>query len=678
MAELLEVIAHGVTAILATWLGLLVLTRAGRAIGSRIFSLVCFLLVTWCVAIIVQRFGTNASVFPAVNVAEDAAAFFLVPATAHIAFVIALEGRRSTLGTTVLVLGYALAGIASIQAAVDPSHPIAFAEPYFAPLGIPGPIVAWAFAAARAAVWATGIGFLIVGLREAGPDRTRRRQLTVAVATVTLGVLGGMLRILPEEIGGPRWLGVSVIAISTVAAAYAVLSQHIFVAAEVAERAVRWSALAGLGVVAYVAVLVGLEGATSELLGIDLPIVTALALVVTLALFDPVSERVRQMIAGNEAEAARVRLVQAIGGDPLLSQDPERSMEPALERVVRTFRLSGAEVVSDGRTYARVGDVDHDDPRSLRIGFAMGDRAGHTTFGRKRNGLTFTPADRAALEAAVDYLGSSMQLAERQEAQASALAGLRAERHEVESRGAALTESLVDAASPERGLVVHALGSLRAERDGEPLRRWGGEKAGSRQAEGIFAFLLDRGERGAGKDEIIELVWPDVDLDRADVAFHRTMLGLRSMLQPGWRRREGTAAIVFHNDRYRLDAGVIAWSDVAEFERLLAEARGATPVAGIQALEQGRRLYRGDYLDDCPFYGDSADVEDRRVALRRRYVDLLVELGERHAERGDRPAAAECFRDAQAHADDELPHVVEALAKLMLPRGVEPASSRTT
>ena len=42
------------------------------------------------------------------------------------------------------------------------------------------------------------------------------------------------------------------------------------------------------------------------------------------------------------------------------------------------------------------------------------------------------------------------------------------------------------------------------------MRHWGGAKAGTRQAEGVFAFLLDRGERGAAKDEFIELIWPAV------------------------------------------------------------------------------------------------------------------------------------------------------------------------
>lgn len=76
-------------------------------------------------------------------------------------------------------------------------------------------------------------------------------------------------------------------------------------------------------------------------------------------------------------------------------------------------------------------------------------------------------------------------------------------------------------------------------------------------------------------------------------------------------------------------------------------------------LEEARGLYRGEYLDDCPYYGDSADVEDRRGALRGRQVDLLIELGERYTGRGDRPAAAACYRQAQAMTVDDLPDVAD-------------------
>ncbi|HET9417277.1 MAG TPA: hypothetical protein VFP30_07025 [Candidatus Limnocylindria bacterium] len=665
MAELLEIAAHGVTAILATWLGLLVVTRASRASGAPIFSTLCLLLVGWSVAIVIQRLTEDRSIIGPVNLVEDASAFLLPPVTTHLAISVAFEARRSSVATAVLAVGYVVAALAILQATLDPAHEIGFSANSFAPFGVSPAVAGWTFASLRLCVWLAGIGFLAGALRGFGIDHVRRRQLQFAIATIALGIVGGTARILPPEIGGPRWFGVTLVAVATVMATYAVVAQHLFVSASVAGRAVRWSLLGGLAVVVYVAGLVLLDRAAADALSIDLPIVTALAVVITIALFEPISDRVQRVMAGTTREIDQARLVQALGGDPLVAQRPEAAVRPALARLMRTFELTGALVAdADGTVLHAVGDVADDDPLAVELPLGEG---GVARFGQKRNGAAFTTTEQEALRLGAAFLGSSLRLAERHATQAAALAELSRESRQVETRGTELRDALADASMPTGQLRVHALGPLRAELDGEPIRRWGGEKAGSRQAEALFAFLLDRGERGASKDEIVELIWPDVDLDRADVAFHRTMLGLRSMLRPGRRGRGMPAAVTFHNDRYRLDPSLVGWSDVAEYERLLGDAGRAPGDGGTRLLEEARALYRGEYLDDCPYYGDSADVEERRGALRSRQVDLLLELGRRHAERGDRPAAAACYREAQALANEDLPEVADALTALGAP-----------
>jgi two-component SAPR family response regulator len=153
------------------------------------------------------------------------------------------------------------------------------------------------------------------------------------------------------------------------------------------------------------------------------------------------------------------------------------------------------------------------------------------------------------------------------------------------------------------------------------------------------------------KDEALELIWPDTDLDRADLAFHRTLGGLRHTLDPDGR--SGRQVIRFYNDRYRLDPALVEWSDVAAFLGRLDEARASGDrIETLRLLEAARSLYRGEYLDDCPFYGDSAMVEDRRSALRGRCVDLLLALGEGYEVTGDRVSAAAAYRDALAMTDD--------------------------
>lgn len=660
----LELAAHGVTAILATWLALLVLTRGRRPPGVWAFASLCLLLVVWSVAIIVQRTGTVDSIHPTLNAIEDAAAFLLPAVTLHIALIVAIEGRRPAGATVLLVAAYALAVLTGVQAVLDPAHPIVVNGPSWSPFGIPGPLVGWAFIALRAVIWGAAIAYLVAALRRAGDDRARQQQLKVALSTMAVGVLGAMVRILPEQLSGPAFIGVSIIAVAMVMAGYTVLAQHLFLAADVTVRAVRWSVLAGLAVVGYVALLIGLDSAVRASFGIDFPIVIALGVVVTIALLDPVTAWIRDARGGGSEGS---RLLRALGAAGIVAQRPDAAVEPVLARLARTYDLTGARVTDgDGAVRTVVGDLVVDDPLNANLELAAtGTSLGSVTFGRKRNGLAFTPDERAALASTAAYLSATLRLAERQRAQASALSELRAEGSAVESRGTALGELLADASTAAPGFRVYALGPLRAERDGEMIRRWGGEKAGSRQAEAVFAILFDRGERGAAKDEILELIWPDVDLDRADVAFHRTMLGLRGMLRPGGRSRGSQAGpVTFHNDRYRLEPSVIDWSDIAEFEAQLDAGATAEPDAALAALETARGLYRGDFLDDCPFYGDSAQVEERRDELRARYIDLLIELAERYAARGDRGAASARLREAGSVALEDEPRIATALARL--------------
>jgi DNA-binding SARP family transcriptional activator len=455
-------------------------------------------------------------------------------------------------------------------------------------------------------------------------------------------------------------------------AAYAVFAQRIFFSADVAARTFRWSVVAGLLITGFVVVVVGLDRGARDLLAVDLPIVTTMVLVATIALFEPVSDRIRRWVSGrsggSEREIAYERLLRALG-DPLLSnQDPTHALEPALARLARAFRLNGA-VLTDtiGAPRAAHGEFDEDSPLALRLPLvADGTVYGEVVFGPKRSGLPYASDEVEVLRLASHYLAGTLRLAETQHTQAAALVSLSGQRRQLADTRSELQAALVGTGARQAtGLYVFALGPMRAERGGEGVRQWGGAKAGTRQAEGMFAFLFDRGERGVAKDEIIELIWPDVDLERADLAFHRTLGGLRTTLEPARPGGDRGTAIVFHNDRYRLDPSLVAWSDVAAFEEAMSAASAASdPDEPLRHLERARSLYRGEYLDDCPFYGDSAYVEERRDLLRGRFVDLLMALGERYEARGDRPAAAACFRQARLVNGEELVPADEALARL--------------
>jgi two-component SAPR family response regulator len=192
---------------------------------------------------------------------------------------------------------------------------------------------------------------------------------------------------------------------------------------------------------------------------------------------------------------------------------------------------------------------------------------------------------------------------------------------------------------------VHAIGTLRVQHGRYPIHAMGGPKAGAHQAMGFFAFLFDQAERGVEKDEVIDLIWPDVPLPVADTAFHRTLLGLRGALRAG-----GLGEAVEHKaGRYFLASGLVSWSDAAEVERLLeASVVSANPQSQAVALEKCRELNRADYMDDCPYYGSSSFVEPRRALLRAVRAAVLDQLAELYEAGGHRALAA--MRRAEVEA----------------------------
>lgn len=186
-----------------------------------------------------------------------------------------------------------------------------------------------------------------------------------------------------------------------------------------------------------------------------------------------------------------------------------------------------------------------------------------------------------------------------------------------------------------------------------PIHAIGGPKAGANQAMGLFAFLFDRAERGVEKDEVAELIWPDTSLTAADAAFHRTLLGLRGAL------RSGTFGdpILHRAGRYVLAPGLVSWSDLMEIELLLERSAQSTePSVQWSALEACRALNRADYMDDCPFFGESAFVEGTRELLRSVRRAVLVQLAELYDDAGHHALAA--MRRAEA-----MPVALESAAR---------------
>jgi len=659
----LEVAAHGLTAVLGIWLGLTVLTRSTSP-PARVFAFLSLALVAWSGSVIVQRLSISATAPQVGHAVEEISAALILPAVAHFSLVIATQGHLPRDRVRVLALAYVLNVLFALPGIADPGAPIAINAPHLDPgPGLGGPL-GWAWIATRLATLSASAWWLLDAWRRTGTDDARQRQLRVTLATVAVGASGGVIRLLSVVVQSDPWIGVSLVTLSMILAASVVFSAGVFFAPEVATRAF-WRSLAlGVGLFALVGALLVGDAASRSLLGLDLPLLTIMALVITIVMYEPVMLWGRARLGGRSPTViARERMLTALGQPTLSPQAADAGVQPALSRVTQALDLAGAVVVrQDGSIAAAEGSAPPASAPAITL-VAEDEVMGELRVGRTLSGAALSAGDVELLRMSAAYVAAALRTGRLEEEQLKSLQGLSEDRADIQASASRLHDALVRRSSGAHGLRVFALGPLRVERGESSIERWGGEKAGTRQALGLFAFLFDRGERGVEKDEALELIWPDMDVERADLAFHRTLGGLRHALDPGGDA--GKRAVRFHNDRYRLDLALVEWSDVADFSSRLDQARSASePSDKLRLLEGARALYRGEYLDDCPFYGDSVHVEDRRGSLRGRSTDLLIALGEIYETSGDRPSAAAAYRDAVASAVDGCPAAEEGLARL--------------
>ena len=192
--------------------------------------------------------------------------------------------------------------------------------------------------------------------------------------------------------------------------------------------------------------------------------------------------------------------------------------------------------------------------------------------------------------------------------------------------------------APVPGIAVYLLGGFELRVNGQRVDHWRG-----RRAQAILQFLVTRRRVPVSRDALIEALWPEVGEEAGRRRLHQAIYALRlTFRDAGASYRH----IVCANGSYRLDPAERIWTDVDEFDRLVAvgrrlEAEGRPDIA-VETYQEAERLYRGDFLEDLP----SAEwAAAERGRLLSDYVELGNRLADLYAERGDHAAAiAVCNR----------------------------------
>jgi len=200
-------------------------------------------------------------------------------------------------------------------------------------------------------------------------------------------------------------------------------------------------------------------------------------------------------------------------------------------------------------------------------------------------------------------------------------------------------------APPAAARPVYALGLL-----GSPFARQRGEggerdlNCKLRRSFQVLAFLASSVGLQAGREELIEAVWPTEGELTSERNFHPTLSHLRRALAGRRAAKDLPAPLLFRSGVYRLSPEV-AWEiDVLEFSRLAEEGReragrGET-AAAAEAWRKAWKLYRGPFLQG--YY--EPWVVSRREVYQRLYLELLRELGDLDARLGRTEEAMDAYR----------------------------------
>jgi DNA-binding SARP family transcriptional activator len=144
----------------------------------------------------------------------------------------------------------------------------------------------------------------------------------------------------------------------------------------------------------------------------------------------------------------------------------------------------------------------------------------------------------------------------------------------------------------------------------------------------VLAYLASSPGLQAGREELIEAIWPIEGERTIERNFHPTLSHLRRALEGGRRGKDLPTPLLLRGGFYRLSPEVTWQVDVLDFSRLVEEGKEQESRGELEASADSRqrawKLYRGPFLQG--YY--EGWVAARRESFQRLYLELLRDLGD--------------------------------------------------
>ncbi len=163
-------------------------------------------------------------------------------------------------------------------------------------------------------------------------------------------------------------------------------------------------------------------------------------------------------------------------------------------------------------------------------------------------------------------------------------------------------------------LAIYSLGQFRVYQNDTLITDWNGLKG-----QFVFKYLLTHEGKPVSKDILMELLWPESDLESARRNLHQAIYSLRQTLKGV---DETQKPIIYENECYSINPQISLWRDFVEFQKFAQTGRkllqdGQTR-KGIEMLGIADALYEGEFFADTLY---AEWIDPKRQQLKQLYLE---------------------------------------------------------
>ena len=182
-------------------------------------------------------------------------------------------------------------------------------------------------------------------------------------------------------------------------------------------------------------------------------------------------------------------------------------------------------------------------------------------------------------------------------------------------------------------VVLHPGYRLRVQTLGT-FRLWRGEREVAvdewtrKKARQLFHLLLTYRDTLLEREQITELLWPDLDPEAAERDFKIAYSALNRVLEPGRKPNTPSAYVARDGSRYGLRPEADLWLDVLIFEEEVREGDRLfreDPEAALARYRRGLAVYQGEYLQEYPYAEWASEERERLLTLYLRTAERLAQ-----------------------------------------------------